>query len=275
MPLLHTGRGPGSHRRGQLFDDGDVAHGPGAPALLPAEGRARQNVRQRVAVLAVPADVPVAVSVLLLVVVVVVPVIVVVVVMVVVRRVRVVLRPRAVRHVLLAGQALGLAHAHRHVWPQRPLAGEAAAVHLHRLALVEIVVDDEIVRRVGVIDQCLLRYAAEQVGRQRRGRRRRRVPQVQRRGERNALGHFGRLRARRGRGGWARSAWRKRSAAAGARRGVRVERDAAVRLLHHGAFVPVHQEQQCRPQQREERGKIVTRLWVALINVACKRNSSS
>jgi hypothetical protein len=275
VPLLHTGRGPGSHRRGQLLDDGDVAHGPAAPALLSAEGRAGQEVGQRVDFFAVPADVAVTVPVLLLLLLMVVvvavaaaAVVVVVVVMVVRVLALVVRRPRAVSHDLLARQPLGLAHAHGHVWPQRPFAREAAAVHLHWLALVEIVVDDEVVRRVGVVDQCLLRDAAKQVGVQRRGRRRRRVAQVQRGRKRNALGHFGRLRARRRRGRWARSARWQRGAVARARRCVRVERDAAVRLLHHHpTFVPVHQEKQCRPQQREEGGKVVARLRVALIDV--------
>jgi hypothetical protein len=250
VPLLHTGRGPGSHRRGQLLDDGDVAHGPAAPALLPAEGRAGQEVGQRVDLFTVPADVAIAVPVLLLLlllmVVAVAGVVVVVVVMVVRVLALVVRRPRAVAHDLLARQPLGLADAHRHVRPQRPLAREAAAVHLHRLALVEVVVDDEVVRRVGVVDQRLLRDAAEQVGVQRRRRRRRRsVAQVQRGRKRNALGHFGRLRARRRRGGRAWRARRQGGAVARARRGVRVERDAAaVRLLlhHHPPFVPVHQE---------------------------------
>jgi hypothetical protein len=230
VPLLHTGRGPGSHRRGQLLDDGDVAHGPAAPALLSAEGRAGQEVGQWVDFFAVPADVAVTMPVLLLLLLMVVvvavaaaAVVVVVVVMVVRVLALVVRRPRAVSHDLLARQPLGLAHAHGHVWPQRPFAREAAAVHLHWLALVEIVVDDEVVRRVGVVDQCLLRDAAEQIGVQRWGRRRRRVAQVQRGRKRNALGHFGRLRARRRRGRRARSARWQRGAVARAWRCVRVE----------------------------------------------------
>lgn len=213
VPLLHTGRGPGSHGRGQLLDDGDIAHGPPAPALLPAECRTGQNVRQRVGVLAVPDDIAVSVPMLLLLLLLMVVVVMAVVaaVVVVVMAVRVLVRvvrrrSRPIAHDVLACQSLGLAHAHRHVGPERPLAGEAAAVHLHRLALVEIVVDDEVVRRVGVVHQRLLRNAAEQIGVYRWGWRRRRVAQVQCRGERNAFGHFGRLRARCRRGCWARRA---------------------------------------------------------------------